>query len=260
MQLPPELYSEIGRHIPLSQQPAFRRVSWLAHQSQFDLSQCCRTPTNFEVVDWLLQQQPNTTLSFQSTNGVQLLTIANGQVVGQYFGHPGVALTTRAQILEFLRGPIILDISLSFRSLTWDLNEDVSAIGQFTESLTSNWLAFKAILGRRLSCLRRSYQIHRCYLARLVAVFWVGDDPSPMTWFGVLTQLSALLTPTAVQRLEADFRSKFTVVPLNLDRPADQYYFVVEQNLRPQSLILDPQQVSEWLMDWIIRLAPHDLR
>ena len=55
--LPKDITNEISQYLPLSSQPAWRRVSPQTHESQFDWQeQCCFEPTIYEIADLLLEQ------------------------------------------------------------------------------------------------------------------------------------------------------------------------------------------------------------
>lgn len=55
-ELPPDIYSAIALHLPLSEQSNFRRVNKLAASSQFYENDCCRPPSNYEIATWLYNQ------------------------------------------------------------------------------------------------------------------------------------------------------------------------------------------------------------
>lgn len=212
MQLPPDIYSEIQKYLPLLAQPAFRQASKQTLAAQFDWqTQCCTEPTAQEIADWIREQQANSILNEGISVHLNKHTdFANPPytrniLIDQHTGKISDGNDYSAQAIPaYLIGQYTKNFGISY---------DIIDSDEFNQ-----WLIVRDILSKRRSCLAHGFDSDSCFIKLLRETLPQDDELNRVYSMSreelivkTFTIMQSILSPEAAERFALNFARYFNM-------------------------------------------------
>lgn len=248
MILPIDIWSEISKHISISDQANFYRINKAIYA--LPINNYCHMPSNHEIVNWLFKQseemkysifkrgierKKNLSLYFGTsiTKGKKIyLNLKSGEIYRSTENKVKQLIATKKEALEYLQNT---SLYLSIRK-------------------RANWLVTREILSFRSSYIVQNISSDACYVQLMAKYLALPATMSLYNWLEYLQQIAKLLNKTTRLTFEHAF-SRFINKPIISsisDITADPYkngYDTFRQRI----------DCSTWLSNWILQLDSKDL-
>lgn len=262
IQLPRELYGEIVKHLPLSEQSRYHQVSKMFREIPINAEDCCVEPSDLEIAKWIFEQSrllsnentkkysviPNNFIPtpipggdivrFEWKNYTIFLDPNNGKLNLNWEGDD-ITPNTVNDILQYIRGK---EFRLSFPNY----------MKRYPEK---NWLLVRGVFSKRASCVKQGISGDECFLQLFNkwAVYDIGYNNTEDTYV-LLRNIRSFLNDHAQEELEKAFSQAFSV-----PRMPFQGFVIPRDFLNSSMMNIDLKKVKLWLKQWVSQLTPNDL-
>lgn len=265
MNLPTELWTEIGKDFELSDISELHKINRAASRSGFNLDECCLDPTNLEVATWIINQSQ--LLSHENTYKYSIFKPrVSEEKTNIYFDLGDIRVTFvtldknhKHIYLHRNTGQIIHPDMKGNYYLLETIDDILHVIGDnskvditFPYSLT-NLNVIRDILSLRASCILGRFSSDMCYIKLLSKHLWIADP------FDILNIAWSFTDSTRV-KLETYLRNKYKFdsrIPLDDKREFKRFYN--EHRELWDFTSNDTDVLTQWLKEWILTLTPQDL-
>ena len=273
-ELPLNVYTEISSHLPLSDQPAFRRANKLTNRAPLlYLHDCTRNPTNSEIATWLLEQQ---SLIREDIKGWK----------SQLWDALGESSSINLKLTQSAYDKISFDMNTG--NMFLNRRGDFDPLSSFSDIMDvlskypldywfyngeNNWYIIRGVLKNRLSCFNFEITLFQMLLHVLANNIEYKKEVYPQALAYQLFDFKEFLTADAHNKLKYEFANRFGV-PLTLFQSEHPDSWEINKVLKPilgralgsldkvtdNIFKLNPEEVNDWLHVWILKLTPDEMK